>query len=157
MIALNLVTGYQSGWRYGLRGFLAFAPFWLFAAAFALFGRCSIVVDDTAIAKRLFGYTWEKIRWDELGCAKVSSVCTRRGALTVFAFENKLTTASTKQKRLWFTNEVEMFSRLTFKINRTLVKDHIPVYDERYGKVTALYQLPQIFELIHHGARSKKL
>lgn len=50
MIALNLVAGYQSGWRYGLRGFLAFVPFWLFAAAFALFGRCSIVVDDTVIA-----------------------------------------------------------------------------------------------------------
>lgn len=29
---------------------LTFVPFWLFAAAFALFGRCSIVVDDTVIA-----------------------------------------------------------------------------------------------------------
>ncbi|RDS83620.1 hypothetical protein DWU98_04625 [Dyella monticola] len=150
MIALNMVTGYHDGWRWGWRGFLMFGPFWLFAVVFALLGRCSIVIDDMAIAKHLFGYTWEKIRWDELGCAKVRSVRTRMGTLTVFVLEKKAVIATSKKRRLWFTDEVDMLGNLIGKINRALLQSRIPVYDERFGKTIELRQLPAIIEPARH-------
>jgi len=139
---LSVSVWRQNGWKSGLEAFSLLVPFWCFAAAVVLLMRSDIVVDDLSIARRLFGWNWQRVRWDDLARVRLRTISTRAGMRTIFFLE-KITS---KPKRLCFTNEVDMLGQLLGRINQVISANHVPVSDERAGNAVELQQIPLVVQ-----------
>jgi hypothetical protein len=63
LICFTVVVALRNTWAYAIQGFAVLAPIFWFLGVVVIVTASDVVVDDQGISRRLFGFTWKRIRW----------------------------------------------------------------------------------------------
>lgn len=136
---------HNTGWANTVPWLVGFGLFVLYEAVLLLGGASDIVVDDEGLSRRLYGWVWRRMRWDNMSRIKSFEVFDQRQSLIVTSY-NIFPIAKARFRLhpsgvLRFAGIVEGIDDLLEIINRQASKRHILLQAHKGGRITTVSQL----------------
>jgi hypothetical protein len=145
MIFVSVLGIQRSGLDKGMPWFTFFSLFILYQAVLLLGGASDIVVDDECICRELYGWTWKKMRWDNISRIDAFTVFDRSRGINVMAY-NIFPIVKSKIRlfpsgKIIFTDNFIGMELLLETINKYASKYDVKMQTKKDGKMTTVSQL----------------
>lgn len=140
IVILILVSIYgvsKHGHTDGLLGLALFLPFFLILGAFVVLGKSDVILDEKGVSRRLLGWEWCSVSWDNVELVRVVEVSGRAAQFgrSMIAIVPAQSVPGRKSRNIVFSKDVDEVGKLVTEMNRYIAAYRIPVERRAAGTI----------------------